>query len=68
MDIETWFSELDERQKQEVRFAREYARNFAHGTDGHHRLLIIAKMADMLDERDRPDAPPPQPLDHTSIR
>ena len=33
----------------EVELARVYANKFGHGTDGHNRLLIIAKMADFLD-------------------
>ena len=43
-----WMQQLDERQRQEVKFAQMYANGFAHGTDGHHRLLLIAKMSDML--------------------
>jgi hypothetical protein len=47
-----WFIKLDERQRHEVRFAQLYADTFSHGTDGHNRLLLIAKMADMLDEQE----------------
>jgi hypothetical protein len=47
-----WFKQLDERQQHEVRFAQLYADTFSHGTDGHNRLLLIAKMADMLDEQE----------------
>jgi hypothetical protein len=45
-----WMNELDERQQKELLFARLYAKDFAHGTDGHHRLLLIAKLAALLDE------------------
>jgi hypothetical protein len=45
-----WLKELDERQRKEVEFALIYADGFAHGTDGHNRLLLIAKLARMLDE------------------
>lgn len=34
-----------------VTVAREYAAHFAHGTEGHNGLLLIAKLADLLDER-----------------
>jgi hypothetical protein len=46
-----WFNELDARQQSEVRFAREYADRYSHGTDGHNRLLLLARLADLLDER-----------------
>ena len=49
-DEQEWLKELDERQRKEIEFARMYADGFAHGTDGHHRLLLIAKLALMLDE------------------
>src|SRR5690242_6214769 len=42
-------AKLDERQRKEVSFARDYSINFNHGTDGHNRLLLIAKLADMVD-------------------
>lgn len=45
-----WMQELDERQQKEIRFATIYARQFGHGTDGHNRLLLIAKLSDMLDK------------------
>lgn len=44
-----WLDELDERQRKEIEFARMYAQQFGHGTDGHTRLLLLAKMADLLD-------------------
>jgi hypothetical protein len=48
-----WMLELDERQCMEIGFARYYADDFHHGTDGHHRLMLIAKLADMLDDMER---------------
>jgi len=45
-----WIAQLDERQVKEVEFAETYANSFHHGTDGHHRLMLISKMAAMLDE------------------
>lgn len=49
-DSETEYTgmELDERQQAEVDLARHYAQK-PHGTDGHHRLLLIAKLADKID-------------------
>lgn len=45
-----WTAQLDERQQKELKFARLYQKDFGHGTDGHHRLLLIARLADMLDD------------------
>jgi hypothetical protein len=45
-----WETHLNERELKEVNFCREYAKNFAHGTDGHSRLMLIAKMAELLDK------------------
>jgi len=47
--FENMLVQLDERQRKEVSFARDYALNFKHGTAGHTRLLLIAKLADMID-------------------
>lgn len=44
-----WMEFLDERQQKELQFAQSYASQFAHGTDGHHRLLLIAHLARILD-------------------
>jgi hypothetical protein len=56
-----WTIALDNRQLAEVRLARTYARDFAHGTAGHHRLMLIAQMADMLDHSEVP-TPKPNPV------
>lgn len=50
---EAWWAELDDRQKQEVRFALDYSGRFNHGTDGHHRLNLIAKLTQLLDKVSR---------------
>jgi hypothetical protein len=47
-----WRQELDERQRKEVLLAQEYARNYAHGTTGHMQLMLIAKMAELLDKQE----------------
>lgn len=45
-----WFMQFDARQQKEIDFARLYARQYAHGTDGHNAKMIIAKLADLLDK------------------
>lgn len=45
----SWIDTLDERQRKEIALARLYAKEYAHGTDGHHRLLLISRMAELLD-------------------
>lgn len=45
-----WQSLLDQRQRDEVALARFYAQSTKHGTDGHNRLMLLAAMADMLDD------------------
>ena len=45
-----WFSAFDERQQNQIRFARLYAVKFHHGADGHNNMMIIAQMADLLDK------------------
>lgn len=48
-----WLSAFDERQQKEIEFASLYMRDFSHGTNGHNDLLIIAKMASLLDAYNR---------------
>lgn len=45
-----WRQHFDERQLKEIEFCRQYAEKYAHGTDGHNIRLIVAKLADLLDE------------------
>jgi hypothetical protein len=45
-----WRGQLDQRQNKEVDFCQLYLRDFAHGTDGHNAKIIIAKLAQLLDE------------------
>lgn len=50
-----WRAELSDdtqmrsRFQKEVRWAQLYAKDFNHGTPTHMHLVLIAKMADMLD-------------------
>lgn len=43
-----WESQLDNRQHKELRLAQLYAKDFAHGTTGHNQLMLIARLADLL--------------------
>ncbi|MGB1286095.1 MAG: hypothetical protein ACPG7F_06145 [Aggregatilineales bacterium] len=47
----TWTDELTEREQKEVEFALLYAANFQHGTAGHNRLMLIAKLANLLNQQ-----------------
>lgn len=44
-----WSELLNERDGNEALFATMYADEFAHGTAGHNRLMLIAKLCTMLD-------------------
>jgi hypothetical protein len=37
---------------QELDFARLYDQHFSHGTDGHSRLVLIAMLATLLDQKE----------------
>lgn len=45
-----WLNKLDERQQKEIRFAEVYAEEFHHGTNGHNQLILIAQLAQLLDD------------------
>jgi hypothetical protein len=45
-----WLSNFDERQRRLIANARQYASGDPAGLPGHQLILIIAKMADLLDE------------------
>lgn len=49
-----WIKRLDKRQQRLIENARVYARNDPPGGPGHNLMLIIARMADMLDEHELP--------------
>lgn len=44
-----WRLLFDERQRKEIEFAQVYGKDFGHGTTGHNQLLIIARLAELLD-------------------
>lgn len=41
-------AKFTERELKEIFFALTYANGFAHGTDGHNRLMLIAKLAECV--------------------
>lgn len=43
-----WEAHVDEREFKEIELACTYARDFGHGTAGHNRLMLIAKLNDLL--------------------
>jgi hypothetical protein len=45
-----WLSEFDERQRQLIANCKLYAQNDPAGLPGHNLMVIIAKMAQLLDE------------------
>lgn len=56
---------IDDRQRKEVTFAELYAADFNHGTTGHNQLMLIARLAELLDvavgNKELP--PPPEPAE-----
>jgi hypothetical protein len=45
----TWLEEFDQREQKSIDHARLYAAHYAHGDPGHLHLMIIAKLAALLD-------------------
>lgn len=56
-----WMKLLDERQQMEMKLAREYANFYHHGTDGHNRLMLMARLAEILDAAS-PNPPMPEEM------
>ena len=50
MAITHWKSGFDERELKEIEFCRVYAKDFCHGALGHNVMLIVAKLANILDD------------------
>ncbi len=47
-----WFYVLDPREQAQIAHARHYREHFSHsGAPGHGQFLLIAKLANLLDER-----------------
>lgn len=46
-----WLASLDPREQAQIDHARNYRANYTHaGAPGHGQFILIAKLADMLDE------------------
>ena len=43
------FDLFNERERNEIQFARIYSEDFRHGTDGHTRILLVAKLANIIE-------------------
>jgi hypothetical protein len=43
-----WRSNFDERELKEITLCRHYYQQLGHGTTGHNRMVIIAKMVSIL--------------------
>lgn len=50
MGRRSWVDLFDERQQKEIDFTKVYIEHYNHGTDGHNAKVIIAKMAQLLDQ------------------
>jgi hypothetical protein len=50
---QSWRKLLSAREQKEVAFAEVYAKMFGHGTAGHNRLMLIAKIAELLDQKEQ---------------
>lgn len=46
-----WINEflVDERQAHELYWCLMYDAGFKHGTDGHHKLMLVARLYNLLD-------------------
>lgn len=54
--MKNWYDNFDGRQRQLINNCRTYAASDPGGLPGHNIMLIVSKMADLLDETlvDRP--------------
>jgi hypothetical protein len=47
--LASWRKVLDDRQRKAIAFAETYVHEFNHGTVGHNDLVLIARLAELLD-------------------
>lgn len=47
--VDQWRESLSEREQKELLLADFYANKCDHGTPGHVRLMLIAKLASLID-------------------
>ena len=50
MNEHSWKTHFTERELKEIEYCKVYQRDFYHGTDGHNIRLIVAKLANILEE------------------
>ena len=48
-----WRNLLTDREQAELRLSETYARDYGHGTAGHLHLMLVAKLAFLLDKAAR---------------
>jgi hypothetical protein len=47
----SWIDALDDRGRKEIAWAKFYdTKEYRQGTTGHHQLLLISRMAQLLDQ------------------
>ena len=44
---------FNERERKQIEFAKVYCRDFKHGAIGHNDMVIIAKLAELIDLKDK---------------
>ena len=49
--MKNWRETLDERQRKSIDFAEAYTRYYNHGAVGHNDMILIARLAAILDEQ-----------------
>lgn len=55
-----WREQLTERERMQIAWAETYAASFRHGATGHNDMLLIARLAELLDvAAGIRDQPPP---------
>lgn len=50
-----WRDDLTEKEQSELRLAEYYTIFLHHGTPGHSRLMLIHKLATLIDQKASPD-------------
>lgn len=67
MNTLNWMQQLEPHEQREVELANVYASVFAHGTDGHSRLMLIAKLSQLVTELEREVSELSKPQDSAAM-
>lgn len=51
--MKEWKSEFDKRQLKEIEFCKVYKKDFNHGTQGHNTRVIVADLAEIVENMER---------------